>query len=171
MSIKMKYYILLSILLLLDVGSIFIHLNYSVVNQTFIGLLIFIVLAINITLVYNTIKADIVVTHNKTNIFIILFFVFSCITILPYEIKIRAISFNYYDCLPMILPYLSAATVLSYFIANTYKKGYFTSPKPGIIILDLVLLICIVFLFIKSILLCFGIYLDKNFIFLYANLT
>ncbi len=122
MSVKMKYYILLSVLLLLDVGSIFIHLDYSGINQIFIGLIIFLVLAINIKLVYNTIKTDIVFTQKKTNIFIILFFIFSYIMILPYEIKIRAISFNYYDCLSMILPYLSAATVLSYFMANTYKK-------------------------------------------------
>jgi len=167
----MKYYILLSVLLLLDVGSIFIHLDYSGINQTFIGLIIFLVLAINIKLVYNTIKTDIVFTQKKTNIFIILFFIFSCIIILPYEIKIRAISFSYYDCLSIIFPCLSAATVLSYFMANTYKKSYFSPTKSGIIILDLVLLICIIFLFIKSILLCFGIYLDKNFIFLYANLA
>lgn len=161
---------MLSTLLFLNIVSIFIHLDYSMVYQIGIGVVIVFALVINIFLAYSALKEDSLLSQIKTNIIIILFFVGSCIAVLPYEIKIRAISFNYSDCITMIFSYLCAATALLFFTVSIHQK-FIHKQKTAILLLDLVLLLNITILFVRAMLLCFGIYLDKNFIFLYANLS
>ncbi len=166
MNTMKKYYFTLSVLLLLNIISILIDIHYSLFIQITLCLLTLTVVAVNIKFSYDFLKEGIINISRKTGILILLFFVAGCILVLPYEIKIRTISFNYSDCLPMIFSYLIAITAIAYFTSYIYIKQIKFKK-----IIAILLLLNIAGLCIKTVLLVFGLYLDKNFSLLYAYFT
>ena len=167
MSIKNKYNLFILTLLLFSIISIFINVEYSRIYQAVFGILIACSLAVNIKLIYDFFNTDFLAVPQKTNVLIIILFALSCILILPYEIKIRLISFNYGDCVTMTFLYLSAATSMLYLVGSIYKKRFKNlQTKTIIAVFDIILLFNIAMLFVRAILLNFGIYWDDNFNFI-----
>lgn len=159
-----KLNIILIFFITLDIFFIFFEFEQNLFTQ--ITLTLFILVSVLITLKLNLDLLKNPIYNFKDYIFTIICFIISIILILPFELKIRTISFNYNDCLSMIFSNLIATTTLSIMTINIYKNTI-KKNKYISVITTIILLFNVLLLYIKSLFLVFGIYIGENFQLIY----